>query len=126
MAVLVVGWACAPPGEPRGTAVAAASASEQDRASRAVIDHLSPARDSIGSVPSRFEWTPIEKADRYVIRVWSEVDQLLWRQDDVSGTSVARPDQLQLGAGTYLWSVSAVRDDQEIAESGLAAFIVRQ
>ena len=89
------------------------------------IEHLTPPRDSIGAVPPRFAWTPFEGADAYAIGIWSEVDVLLWRADDVRGPSVAPPVDLRLEPGTYFWSVTALREKQAVAESGRAAFIVR-
>lgn len=107
-------------------AVASASESEQLPPNVVTISHLAPARDSIGGLPDRFEWTPVEGADFYVIGVWNDVDRLLWKQDDLHGPSIARPEQLDLDAGTYFWRVEAIRDNQIIGDSGWAAFIVRR
>ena len=92
---------------------------------RQTIQHLTPARDSIGPPPARFVWTPIKEADSYSIGVWNEVDVLIWRQDDIKSPSVTRPEDVRFEPGTYMWTVSALREGQEIADSGLAAFIVR-
>ncbi len=89
------------------------------------IEPLTPARDSVGRAPARFTWTAVEGADSYAIGIWNEVDVLVWRSDHVPTASVARPEDLQLEPGTYFWTVSALRDGQEIAGSGLAAFVVR-
>lgn len=89
------------------------------------IDHVSPARDSVGEKPKRFEWTAAAGADRYAIGVWDDVDRLMWRSDRVQGTSVMFPDDVELGFGTYFWSVTALRDGQPVAESGRSAFVVR-
>lgn len=89
------------------------------------VDHVSPARDAIGAPPTRFTWTAIDGADRYAIGIWNEVDQLIWREDNVPSTSVTLPDTVRLEPGTYFWSVSALREGSQIAESGLAAFVVR-
>jgi len=40
-------------------------------------------------------------------------------------TSVARPDDVNFEPGTYFWSVSALRNGEELADSGLSAFVVR-
>jgi hypothetical protein len=103
---------------PAGTA---ASAPQQRR----VIDHLQPSRDSIGRAPVRFTWTAIEGADDYAIGVWNEVDQMIWRQTHITATSIDRPEEIRLEPGTYFWSVSALQGEQELADSGLAAFVVR-
>jgi hypothetical protein len=89
------------------------------------IDHVAPARDSVGAQPTRFEWTAAQGADRYAIGVWDDVDRLMWRTDYVEGTSVDFPADVELGFGTYFWAVTALRDGRAIAESGRSAFVVR-
>ena len=89
------------------------------------IDHVSPARDSVGARPTRFEWTAAEGADRYAIGVWDEVGRLMWRNNRIVGTSAALPDDVELGFGTYFWSVTALREGQAVAETGRSAFVVR-
>jgi hypothetical protein len=103
----------------------AASASPNGGGRGTVINQVTPARDSIGSAPTRFTWTPVPGADHYAIGVWNEVDQLLWREDNILTTSVTAPETVKLEPGTYFWSVSALREGQQLAESGLAAFMVR-
>ena len=89
------------------------------------VDHILPARDSIGAAPTRFTWTAIDGADLYAIGIWNEVDVLVWRQDNIPSTSVTLPADVHLEPGTYFWAVSALREGSQIAESGLAAFVVR-
>lgn len=118
---LTIGLGCtAPQGRVEGAKPAASSGG-----GGVTLDHLAPARDSIGGTPSRFEWTPVEGADEYVIGVWTEVDVLVWRQDDLRQTSVARPADVELEPGTYFWSVLALRQDRPVADSGRSAFVVR-
>lgn len=89
------------------------------------LDHISPARDSIGSAPKTFTWTAVPGADSYSIGIWNEIDMLIWRQNDIPSTSVTRPDDVTLEPGTYFWTVSALRNGEELADSGLSAFVVR-
>jgi hypothetical protein len=91
----------------------------------ATIEHVAPARDSVGTAPTRFEWTAAPGADRYAIGVWNDIDRLMWRQDDVHGTSVAFPEDIELEFGTYFWSVVALNGDRPVAESGRSAFVVK-
>ena len=95
------------------------------RASAPRLDHVIPARDSQGSLPSRFEWTAVPGADSYSVGIWNEVDVMVWRADHIPTNSFERPDSLRLDPGTYFWSISALRNGEEIAASGLAAFVVR-
>jgi hypothetical protein len=80
---------------------------------------------SSSPAPPRFSWTPVEGADSYSIGVWTEVDVLIWRQNNVPAASLVRPAEIRLEPGTYLWSVLALREGALTAESGLAAFVVR-
>jgi hypothetical protein len=66
----------------------------------------------------------VDGADRYAIGIWNESDRLVWREDGLRVPSVLRPETLDLESGTYFWSVSAMRDDQQVASSGLSAFVV--
>lgn len=84
-----------------------------------------PARDSIGRAPTRFSWTAIDGAEEYSVGIWNEVDQMIWRQDHIKTNSVDLPTDVRLEPGTYFWSISALEGNQELAASGLAAFVVR-
>lgn len=88
------------------------------------LDHLIPARDSQGSQPSRFEWTAVPGADEYSIGIWNEIDMMIWRKDQITATSFV-PTDLKLDPGTYFWTISALKGGEEIAASGLSAFVVR-
>jgi hypothetical protein len=122
--IVGVALACAPSaGRSEG---ASGNGTEQRESAGPSIRHLVPATDSIGDLPARFEWTPVPGADRYAISVYNDVDRLLWRREDIDASSVARPDELDLDAGTYFWRVSAIRDNRQLADSGWSAFIVRR
>ncbi len=88
------------------------------------LDHLIPARDSQGSLPTRFEWTSVPGAETYSIGVWNEVDMLIWRKDLIPTNSFV-PTDLRLEPGTYFWTISAIRGGEELTASGLSAFVVR-
>ena len=89
------------------------------------IDHIAPARDTVGAAPTRFEWTAAEGADEYAIGIWNDIDRLMWRNDHVRGTSVVIPKDIEFEFGTYFWAVTALRDKRPIAESGRSAFVVK-
>lgn len=120
--VMALGMACAPSSGEPGAAVVSASAKADSH--EGLIDHIAPKRDSTGTSPARFEWTRVEGADRYAIRVWNEVDRLMWRSEGLTTNAIVRPEELQLDFGTYYWAVSAFHEGTPIADSGLAAFVV--
>ena len=129
VAVLTMGTACAHHSSQVDPSMRGAGAIERQiagsRASAPRLDHVIPARDSQGSLPSRFEWTAVPGADSYSVGIWNEVDVMVWRADHIPTNSFERPDSLRLDPGTYFWSISALRNGEEIAASGLAAFVVR-
>ena len=88
------------------------------------LDHIAPPRDSIGATPKYFEWTAVEGADRYALGILNEIDTLVWRHDDIRATSIDWPPELKLEFGTYMWSVTALRGDVALAESGRSAFVI--
>ena len=120
-ALFVIDVGCARPEEARDADVGPPVVAEQRIPN---IDHVAPARDSVGPRPTRFEWTAATDADGYAIGVWNDVDRLMWRQDRVQGTSVTFPKDIELEFGTYFWQVTALRDGRAIAETGRSAFVV--
>jgi hypothetical protein len=96
----------------------------QAASSDQVIEHLAPRRDSVGSMPEKYEWTAVKGADRYSIGLWNEVDQMIFRQDGLTSTTFVWPSDSTLEMGTYFWSVTAWSQDRAIAGSGLAAFVI--
>lgn len=108
---------------PRGAGAVSSQTQGGRRTPR--LDHLLPGRDSMGSMPSRFEWTAVPGADTYSVGIWNEVDMLIWRLDGIPTNSLATPDSLRLEPGTYFWTISALQQGEEIAASGLSAFVVR-
>jgi hypothetical protein len=104
----------------------AASAVLAQGTSMPTIEHVSPARDSVGPAPKTFSWTAVKGADSYAIGVWTEFDVLWFRKDGIPTNSVVFSGERPFEPGTYFWSVTAVRGDRAIADSGMAAFVVRQ
>jgi hypothetical protein len=123
-ALVLAAASCAPKGARQEAVPSGATAPARARASQP-LNHVMPARDSVGRAPTTFSWTAVQGADSYSIGVWNEVDVLVWRQNGIPTTSVARPDDVPLEPGTYFWSISALRDGEELADSGLSAFVVR-
>lgn len=121
MAMVMLALACAPSAEPHE-----AAEPSQSKSIKPAIRHLSPAADSVGGLPARFEWTPVEGADRYAINVYNDVDRLLWQREDIGTAFVDRPEELDLDAGTYFWRIYAIHENKQLADSGWSAFVVRR
>jgi hypothetical protein len=98
----------------------------QSGATRPVIEHITPRRDSVGGLPEKFEWTAVPKADHYALGIWTEFDQLIFSQENIPSNSLVWPRENKLDMGTYFWSVTALSQGRPIAESGLAAFVINR
>ena len=90
------------------------------------IEHVTPRRDFVGPSPTRLEWTAIDGVDRYNITVITEIDTVVFQQDGARSTSIEWPKEIKLEPGTYFWRVVGVRGDRVVADSGRAAFVVRE
>lgn len=123
VSLMAMSVACSPSlGRREGAPAATASPRETRTQS---IDHLTPRPDAVGSVPARFAWTLVDGADTYFLGIWNEVDTLIWRAGDLRAPSLMLPADFRLEPETYFWSVTAMRGDRPLAESGRAAFVVR-
>ena len=120
LALCLVAGACASSPRPESSPANAPAAA----AAAATIQHLVPPDNSSGAAPTRFEWTPVAGADRYVISVFNEIDMEVWEQDDMREPRVSWPAELRVETGTYFWAVAALKDGRPIARSGRAAFVV--
>ena len=116
----LIGLACAPgeSGEPPPAEAAAITTQP--------IDHVVPKRDFVGPAPTRLEWTLVEGADRYDVTVMTEIDSVVFRHAGARTTSLEWPSEIRLEPGTYFWRVVALRGNHVVADSGRAAFVVRE
>ena len=112
--------ACAPDesGQPPSAEVAAIT--------RQQIEHLVPKRDFVGPAPARLAWTVVEGADTYNVSVVTEIDSVVFEHAGARSAAIEWPSEIRLEPGTYFWRVVAVRDKRVIADSGRAAFVVRE
>ncbi len=90
------------------------------------IEHVTPRRDFVGPAPTRLEWTAIDGVDTYNITVITEIDSVVFQHAGARSTSIEWPKDIRLEPGTYFWRVVAVRGDRVVADSGRAAFVVRE
>lgn len=116
----VFSLACLPRQATPEAATAAPAAIQELR-----IEHVVPRRDFVGLLPVRLEWTAVEGVDSYAISVENEVEIPVFDQDGITGTSVPWPKEIRIEAGTYLWRIVGLNAGRVIADSGRAAFVVR-
>ena len=126
--ILFASVACAQASEAPAAAGATAPASGVAASATAApavqnIDHLVPARDSVGAQPKKFEWTPIPGAEGYAFLLVNEIDIEIF-ETTVQATTLDVPKELVLDSGTYFWAVGAFKGGHQVAYSGRAAFVV--
>jgi hypothetical protein len=92
---------------------------------RIQIEHLVPRPDFVGPLPVRLEWTAVDGADAYEVGVENEIEIPVFDQQVINTTSVPWPKEARLEPGTYYWRITAYKDGKLIADSGRAAFVVR-
>ena len=89
-----------------------------------LITLVQPLDGSLGAVGS-FRWVGSERADRYVVQVFTEDGTRVWESAAVRDTTVMLPAG-SLGPGKYLWSVTALAGARSVGESPLAVFEIGQ
>lgn len=90
------------------------------------IDHVTPRRDFVGPAPTRLDWTTIDGIDTYTITVITEIDRVVFEHAGARSASIEWPKEITLEPGTYFWRVVGLRGDHVVADSGRAAFVVRE
>jgi hypothetical protein len=120
--VIVTSIGCAP-GPAAAEANAAAPATVEQPKD---IKHLEPSPDSVGPQPVRFTWSKVDAAESYTLRIWNEADVRVVSETGLKVTTIDFPKDVDMPAGTYFWSIVAMRGDEAVAESGLAAFVVQK
>jgi len=101
-----------------------AAAAEVALIQKISIEHVTPRRDFVGPLPSKLEWSAVEGADSYAIKVENEIEIPVFDQDGIKTTSVPWPKEARVEPGTYYWRIVALKNGAIIADSGRAAFVV--
>lgn len=115
--------ACASPASPREVA---AAAGEPAIIQSTLIEHVMPSRDYVGRPTPRFEWTAVAGVETYGVTIENEVEVEMFNQQNISGTSVPWPKEFRLEPGTYFWRIVGMKGGRMIADSGRAAFVLRE
>jgi hypothetical protein len=104
----------------------AAPAVEEAKIQKIQIEHVTPERDFVGPLPTKLEWTAAAGVDSYAITVENEIEIIMFEQDRITTTSVPWPKEIKIDPGTYFWRIVGLKGDRVIADSGRAAFVVRE
>jgi hypothetical protein len=89
------------------------------------IEHVTPRRDFVGPLPTRLEWTAVAGVDSYAISVEDEIEIPVFDQEGITTTSVPWPKEVRPLPGTYFWRIVAIKGGRVMADSGRAAFVVK-
>lgn len=103
----------------------AAAPAEEAKIQKLQIEHLTPRRDFVGKLPTVLEWTAATGVDTYAVSVENEIEIGVFDQEGITGTSTPWPKDLKIDPGTYYWRIVGLKGDRLIADSGRAAFVVR-
>ena len=120
--ILVFSLACI---SREGAPQAATAASEEAKIQNIQIEHVTPRPDFVGKLPVVLEWTAAAGADSYAVSVENEIEIAVFDQDGITGTSTPWPKDLTIDPGTYYWRIVGLKAGRIVADSGRAAFVVR-
>ena len=109
-----------------GTPAPAPPATEEARIQKLEIEHVIPRRDAVGPQPTVLEWTAADGVDSYAISVENEIEIPIFDQENIKTTSVPWPKEIKVDAGTYFWRIIGLKGGRVVADSGRAAFVVRE
>jgi hypothetical protein len=108
-----------------GAPEAATAAVAEAKIQTLQIEHVTPRRDFVGKLPTVLEWTAAEGVDSYAVSVENEIEIPVFDQDGITGTSTPWPKDFRIEPGTYYWRIVGLKNDRVVADSGRAAFVVR-
>ena len=123
LVILVFSLACM---SRQGTPEAATTAVEEAKIQKIQIEHVTPRRDFVGPLPTLLEWSAAEGVETYAVGVENEIEIAVFDQDGIKGTSTPWPKDLKIEPGTYYWRIVGLKGDRVVADSGRAAFVVRE
>jgi len=103
-----------------------AAPAQEAKIQKIQIEHVTPRRDFVGQLPTVLEWTAAAGVDSYAVTVENEIEIGVFDQEGITGTSTPWPKELKIDPGTYYWRIIGLRGDRLIADSGRAAFVVRE
>jgi hypothetical protein len=105
----------------------AASAPVQEaKIQKTQIEHVIPQRDFVGRTPTVLEWTKVPGVDTYTVSVENEIEISVFEQEGVVTNSMPWPKGIKVDPGTYFWRIVGLKGEHIVADSGRAAFVVRE
>jgi hypothetical protein len=105
---------------------ASPAAAAEAKIQKIQIEHVTPRRDFVGKVPSVLEWTAAAGVDSYTVSVENEIEIPVFDQDGITTTSIPWPKEIKIEPGTYFWRIVGMKSHRSVADSGRAAFVVRE
>ena len=124
MFIMLLSLACA--GEVIPSANASPESADVALIQTIEIEHVTPRRDFVGPTPVTLEWTAAAGVDSYAIAVEDEIEIPVFDQQGITTTTVPWPKELRVPPGTYFWRIVGLKAGKVIADSGRAAFVVRE
>ena len=118
------GQPAAPAPAPASTPAAPAPAATAP-AAPGVVAIIEPAEGSSSGHIDLFRWSPVEGATGYKMHLAASTDgRTIWDSPVLTTTEAHLPNTTALEPEAHVWSVSALKGDAVIAESGTHRFLV--
>lgn len=120
------GQPAAPASAPAATPAApAGSAPAAPAAAPGVVAIIEPAEGSSSGHIDLFRWTAVEGATGYKMHLAASTDgRTIWDSPVLTATEAHLPNTIALEPEAHVWSVTALKGDAVIAESGVHRFLV--
>ncbi|MEP6783790.1 MAG: hypothetical protein ABI983_08975 [Acidobacteriota bacterium] len=109
-----------------GSPEAASADGQEAKIQKTRIEHVIPPRDFVGKTPSVLEWTAVPGVDSYVVSVDNEIEISVFEQEGIVTNSMPWPKAVKVDPGTYFWRIIGLKGEHIVADSGRAAFVVRE
>jgi hypothetical protein len=108
------------------TPEAASAAGQEAKIQKQQIEHVIPRRDFVGKTPTVLEWTTVPGVETYTVSVENEIEISVFEQEGIVTNSMPWPKGIKVDPGTYFWRIVGMKGEHIVADSGRAAFVVRE
>jgi hypothetical protein len=111
--------------QPAAPASAPAAGGSAPAAAPGVVEIIEPAEGSSSGHVDLFRWQPVTGATGYRMHLTAATDgRTIWDSPVLTTTEAHLPNTIALEPEAHVWSVTALKGDAVIADSGTHRFLV--
>jgi hypothetical protein len=115
----------APASRPAGPAAAPAAGTAAPAAAPGIVSIIEPGEGSSSGHIDLFRWSPVEGATGYKMHLVAATDgRTIWDSPVLTTTEAHLPNTIALEPEAHVWTVTALKGESVIAESGVHRFLV--